>query len=216
MFEDKKKFTDLAQKLFRGISPADSALDLVQVIDIFAATLTAGAKKHQNYKQKLESAIAIIRMRDTTILEFHEEKTKLMETYEEEAARPLLKQISARARKMARKEAEMKHLQLESDLFTMKEELSKALKMPDKVREECFSKSQRGHDRVSKLEKKLKTEEDARNITKLDSAATAAKIPRPKARHELFMTKTTEVIKERDELRKSEMICELYMSPRLN
>lgn len=192
-------------------------LQLTQTISALGPFLEAQIKKLKHDKHQLEDINASLRQKDATISELRQEKTKLVDTYREEAARPFLKQISARDREMIAKEAEMKHLrdshhnreqgfknkisELESNLNAAKEKLDKALKLPDKVREECFAKIQRGHDKVAKLERELKAEEEAHNITKLDSADTTDKLSRHKAQHERFVIKATQLKKERDEAR---------------
>ncbi|TEY69472.1 hypothetical protein BOTCAL_0116g00200 [Botryotinia calthae] len=127
------------------------------------------------------------------------------------------RRINAKERQIADKETEMKHLRnvhenreeslraennkLESALATAKEKLDKALKEPDKVRSEWSAKIQRLHEKVSRLEQELEAEQDAHNITKLDSAETTNKLSRHKAAHERFVTKATELKRERDEAR---------------
>ncbi|KAF7946649.1 hypothetical protein EAE96_009641 [Botrytis aclada] len=127
------------------------------------------------------------------------------------------KRLAAKERHVAEKETEMKHLyvvhdnreqalksensKLESALLTTKEKLDKALKEPDKVRSEWSAKIQRLHEKISKLERELKAEQDAHNVTKLDSAETTNKLSRHKAAHERFVEKATGLKKERDEAR---------------
>ncbi|KAF7894945.1 hypothetical protein EAF00_006759 [Botryotinia globosa] len=127
------------------------------------------------------------------------------------------KRLAAKERQIAEKETEMKHLyvahdnrqqalktensKLESALGTMKEKLDKALKEPDKIRSEWSAKIQRLHEKISKLQQELKTEQDAHNITKLDSAETTKKLSRHKTAHERFVEKATDFKKERDEAR---------------
>ncbi|TGO12533.1 hypothetical protein BTUL_0086g00070 [Botrytis tulipae] len=127
------------------------------------------------------------------------------------------KRLAAKERQIAEKETEMKHLyvahdnrqqalktensKLESALGTTKEKLDKALKEPDKVRSEWSAKIQRLHEKISKLQQELKAEQDAHNITKLDSAETTNKLSRHKTAHERFVEKATGLKKERDEAR---------------
>ncbi|KAJ8059975.1 hypothetical protein OCU04_011589 [Sclerotinia nivalis] len=167
-------------------------------------------QKQKYERQRLESANASLRDKDTTILSLREEKVKLMETCKMEATRPLLKQISAIAREIAEKEAEMKHLrdshhnreqvfknqidELESNLVTTKEKLAKALEEHGKVRDEYFARIQRGHYKVSTLERELKAEEEAQTIMNLD------------CNQEIEAIKERELRKERDELRDSGVI----------
>ncbi|THV49543.1 hypothetical protein BGAL_0190g00180 [Botrytis galanthina] len=127
------------------------------------------------------------------------------------------KRLAAKERQIAEKETEMKHLyvahdnreqalktensKLESALATTKEKLDKALKEPDKVRSEWSAKIQRLHEKISKLQQELKAEQDAHNITKLDSAETTNKLSRHKTAHERFVEKAAYLKKERDEAR---------------
>ncbi|KAK6600690.1 hypothetical protein H4I95_07672 [Botrytis cinerea] len=154
-----------------------------------------------------------------------EESSKVHEESEEEAedranielVLSLGRRINAKERQIADKETEMKHLQnihenreqtlktennkLGSALTMAKEKLDKALKEPDRVRSEWSAKIQRLHEKVYRLEQELEAEQDAHNITKLDSAETNNKLSRHKAAHERFVTKATELKRERDEAR---------------
>ncbi|KAF5869357.1 uncharacterized protein Bfra_011164 [Botrytis fragariae] len=153
--------------------------------------------------------------------ESEEEHDKSEEEAEDRAKDDLIlslgKRLAAKERHIAEKETEIKHVcvaydnreqalktensKLESALVATKEKLDKALKEPDKVRSEWSTKIQRLHEKISKLEQELKAEQDAQNITKLDSAETTNKLSRHKAAHERFVEKATELKKQRDEAR---------------
>ncbi|KAF7940866.1 uncharacterized protein EAE97_007051 [Botrytis byssoidea] len=109
--------------------------------------------------------------------------------------------LSSLGKKLAAKERQIAENKLESALVTTKEKPDKALKEPDKVRSEWSAKIQRLHENISKLQQELKAEQDAHNITKLDSAETTNKLSRHKTAHERFVEKATDLKKEQDEAR---------------
>ncbi|KAF7913144.1 uncharacterized protein EAE98_011694 [Botrytis deweyae] len=193
-----------------------------RLISLGHTELALGRKDTKEKVLKSKVTIKDIRAAiETNAEDSSEEHEKSEEEAEDRAKDDLIislgKRIAAKERNIAEKEIEMKHLyvvhdnreqalrtensKLESALTATKEKLDKAVKEPDKVRSEWSAKIQRLHEKISKLERELKAEQDAHNITKLDSAETTNKLSRHKAAHERFVTKAAELKKDRDEAR---------------
>jgi len=106
-------------------------------------------------------------------------------------------------------ELKSENQKLEANLNNVKHELEKALRVPDKVREEFFGKIQKLCDKVRDLEKMVREGDAAREILHLDQEATTkdlessrGKVERYKEARKRWENEYLKLKTERDQLRR--------------